>query len=216
MGLVALLSRLLPEPHIATAVAGVFLGATWLRLGSLDDEALARFGLSFGGLLHSSRIRYARLLREFGQAIAWAFGAALATFLPFVWAWRAYWHIHGSFALSMSLFEVGNEALGQLVLVALPEEVFYRGYVQSRLAHADWSRFRTPAARSAFAIALTSVLFAVSHVVTIRSVGRLAVFFPSLVFGWLRARTRGVGASVVFHASCNVLSTVLVDAYIGH
>jgi membrane protease YdiL (CAAX protease family) len=42
---------------------------------------------------------------------------------------------------------------------------------------------------------------------------RLAVIFPSLVFGWLRARTGGIGASLTFHAMCNVLSEILGRAY---
>ena len=36
-----------------------------------------------------------------------------------------------------------------------------------------------------------------------------AVFFPALVFGWLRARTGGIGASMLFHALCNVYSQAL-------
>ena len=40
--------------------------------------------------------------------------------------------------------------------------------------------------------------------------------FPSLVFGWLRARTEGVGASIAFHASCNLFSATLLQAYGPH
>ena len=42
---------------------------------------------------------------------------------------------------------------------------------------------------------------------------RLAVFFPALLFGWLRARTGGIGASVVFHALCNLFSATLARGY---
>jgi uncharacterized protein len=52
---------------------------------------------------------------------------------------------------------------------------------------------------------------------------RLSVFFPSLVFGWLRApkkgtpkkgmQTGGIGAAVAFHAACNIFSALLTDAY---
>jgi membrane protease YdiL (CAAX protease family) len=42
---------------------------------------------------------------------------------------------------------------------------------------------------------------------------RLAVFFPALLFGWLRARTGGIGASVCFHAICNVYSQLLGRGY---
>ena len=52
-------------------------------------------------------------------------------------------------------------------------------------------------------------VFAVGHFLTIRIPARLAVFFPALLFGWLRARTGGIGAGVVFHALCNVFSAAL-------
>ena len=42
---------------------------------------------------------------------------------------------------------------------------------------------------------------------------RLAVFFPALLFGWLRARTGGIGASVCLHAICNVYSQMLGRGY---
>ena len=55
--------------------------------------------------------------------------------------------------------------------------------------------------------------FALGHLATVHSPARLAVFFPSLLFGWLRARTRGIGASCLFHAMCNVFSEVLGKGY---
>jgi membrane protease YdiL (CAAX protease family) len=42
---------------------------------------------------------------------------------------------------------------------------------------------------------------------------RLAVFFPALLFGWLRARTGGIGASLTFHMLCNVYSQALGRGY---
>ena len=51
------------------------------------------------------------------------------------------------------------------------------------------------------------------HFVTIPVPARLAVFFPSLVFGWLRAKTGGIGAPLAFHAFCNVFSEILGRAY---
>ena len=59
------------------------------------------------------------------------------------------------------------------------------------------------------AILVTSVVFALGHFATIHEPARLAVFFPSLAFGFLRARTGGVGAGIVFHAACNVFSELL-------
>ncbi|MFI5301533.1 MAG: type II CAAX prenyl endopeptidase Rce1 family protein, partial [Polyangiales bacterium] len=44
------------------------------------------------------------------------------------------------------------------------------------------------------------------HLATVHDPARLAVFFPSLLFGWMRARTGGIGAGIAFHAACNLLS----------
>jgi membrane protease YdiL (CAAX protease family) len=60
---------------------------------------------------------------------------------------------------------------------------------------------------------LTSAIFAVGHLFTELNAARLAVFFPSLVFGFLRARTKGIGASVAFHAMCNLFSAYLLHSY---
>ena len=56
-------------------------------------------------------------------------------------------------------------------------------------------------------------VFALGHFATIREPTRLAVFFPSLLFGWLRARTGGVGAGIAFHTACNVFSELLRQGY---
>ncbi|HEV8550364.1 MAG TPA: CPBP family glutamic-type intramembrane protease, partial [Polyangiaceae bacterium] len=36
---------------------------------------------------------------------------------------------------------------------------------------------------------------------------------PALLFGWLRARTRGIGASVALHALCNLFASYLARSY---
>jgi hypothetical protein len=108
---------------------------------------------------------------------------------------------------------LAERVLGQLVLVALPEEAFYRGYLQSRLADAFPMRRRLFGAPVGFAIVLTSALFAVGHLATIPAPARLAVFFPSLLFGWLRSRTKGIGAGLAYHASCNIFSELLFRGY---
>ena len=62
-------------------------------------------------------------------------------------------------------------------------------------------------------ILAASAIFALGHIATIHAPARLAVFFPALVFGWLRARTGGIGASIAYHALCNVFSEALGRGY---
>jgi len=99
--------------------------------------------------------------------------------------------------------------LMQLLLVALPEEVFYRGYVQSRLSGLLKARVLVFGGDIGPAVLLTSVLFAVGHLIAIPHPGRLAVFFPSLLFGWLRSRTGSVAPSILMHGMSNVLLAIL-------
>jgi len=97
-----------------------------------------------------------------------------------------------------------------LIVVAFPEEVFYRGYLQTRLAPLFRGRRRILGVSMGWHVVAASALFALSHLVMIPSAGRLLVFFPGLLFGYLRERTGSVVAPAVIHALSNVLVEVLV------
>ena len=94
-------------------------------------------------------------------------------------------------------------------MIALPEEAFYRGYLQTALDDAWPPRWTLFGARIGVAIPLSCAVFALGHLATDPSPARLAVFFPALVFAFLRARTGGIGAGVLFHAACNLFVVLL-------
>lgn len=100
-------------------------------------------------------------------------------------------------------------ALNQVLVVALPEELFFRGYLLGRL-EAHWPPHRrllgAPVGR---ALVASAVLFALGHFLVDFNPQRLAVFFPGLVFAWMRARTGSVAAGAAYHAACNLLSELL-------
>jgi len=211
--LVTAASALLPDRYVATAVGFLFLGATWVLVWRKDDARVERSGLALGGLVLPGDIDGGRLARSVASALGWALLFAALTFVPFFFGWRKYWHARGTFALRVSAPEVLNEIFGQLVIIALPEEAFYRGYLQSRLDDAFPHRIRLLGADVGLALVVTSIIFALGHFATIHEPARLAVLFPSLAFGWLRARTKGIGAGLVFHAMCNVFSELLGRGY---
>ncbi len=98
--------------------------------------------------------------------------------------------------------------IDQTFVVALPEEFFYRGYLQTRLRDA-WPQGRLFfGGRLGPAFWLTAVLFALGHL-AIFEVWRLAVFFPALLFAWMRERTGSVVGAALFHAAANLLVQVL-------
>ncbi len=104
-------------------------------------------------------------------------------------------------------------ALTQIVVVAIPEELFFRGYLQGRLEERWPPRRLLLGAPVGWATVAGSALFALGHVLVDFDPQRLAVFIPGLVFGWMRARTGSIAAGATFHALCNVYSDVLHTSF---
>ena len=104
-------------------------------------------------------------------------------------------------------------AANQVLVIALPEEMFFRGYLLGRLEACWPSRRRLGGALVGPALLVSAVLFALGHFLVDFNPQRLAVFFPALVFGWMRARTGSVAAGTAFHALCNLLADVLHMSY---
>lgn len=193
---------MLPPPPEAAPHSPRARGPAWDPLGIVD-------------LLGAIRAAAPAAARETGFALL----VALVVFPPFVVGFYLYTEPPQPFAWGNVLGSAPQLAawaemlLAQLVMVALPEEAFFRGYVQTRLAgatHATDPRLRAPAA-----LVAQAALFAVVHLASVLHVLRLAVFFPALLFGWIRARRGGIGASLVFHALCNLLSEVLTRGWLS-
>jgi len=84
----------------------------------------------------------------------------------------------------------------QLLGVSLPEEIFFRGFLQETLGN----NLRT--------VFFTSILFAVAHLPAFFFSGdtfALLTFFPSLLMGILYLRTSNVVPPTIFHFLSNVL-----------
>jgi len=209
------LSYLLPESWAATGVGFTFLLASYgLVVRSDDTQQIRAYGLSMGGLLEAGPLSASRLLRATLGALGYALAAALVIYPCFWLGFRIWWKV-GAFHPA-PLGPVISDALGQLLVIALPEEAFYRGYLQTSLERElapKLSIFGTPIG---WGVVLTSAIFAAGHLFTELNPARLAVFFPSLVFGFLRIRSKGIGASVAFHAMCNLFSAYLLHSYFGH
>ncbi|MEZ4293872.1 MAG: MrtC family glutamic-type intramembrane protease [Polyangiaceae bacterium] len=209
---VALVSRFAPKSFAATGVGLVFLFATWFLTIRKDDTDAGAWGLSLGGLLDRDRIAPNKLLRDTAVALAWAAAFALIVFPPFYFGYRFFWHPRHPFAFKLP-GSLADELAGQLFVIALPEEAFYRGYLQTALDNALRPKVRILGAELGVGYLLAAAIFAVGHVLTAPSPARLAVFFPALLFGYLRSRTRGIGAGVVFHAACNLYSATLARGF---
>ena len=100
-------------------------------------------------------------------------------------------------------------ALIHFLAVALPEELFYRGYLQPRLC----STFKDHKIGCGFrwnhGIAITAALFALAHFLGEYNPARLGPFFPALLFGLLRRRSGSIGGAVLLHGMYNLLGALL-------
>jgi len=211
--LVTALSYGVPAEHSASAVGLAFLGVTYvLCLRDPWTDGATRYGLSLGGLLDPEPIAWSELVRSAASELGFALAVAAVVFPPFWLGFRAWWSPVSPFrAASLSL--LGEDAPGQFLVIALPEEAFYRGYLETRLDEAWPPRFRLLGAYLGPGVVVTSAVFALGHVATELHPSRLAVFFPSLLFGWMRARRRGIGAAAAFHALCNLFASYLARSY---
>ncbi len=146
-----------------------------------------------------------------GRGVVLALVLAAITFPPYMPAYKWWFGRTRPFDLHLpSTF--WQEVVGYFLLVALPEEAFYRGYLQTRLDGVFKKKVRVLGADVGWSLVVTSALFALGHLVEPR-LDKLGTFFPGLVFGWMRARTGSIGGAVVFHALCDIWAQVLRYGY---
>jgi len=208
---------LLPESH-AIHVHGLILGpVAALRANRVRgrrrrnqrkrgglDRLLAYYG-------RGARFRSGAFLLDMGRALL----VALVTFVPFGVAyffWRdllspAHLHAHWRFAIPP---DPGELLLKNLLLVALPEEAFYRGYLEHRLERVWKTRRSLLWIPLGLAPIVASGLFALGHFAgEWTTPGRLAPFFPAFVFSALTRRSGSIAGAVVYHALSNLFSATL-------
>jgi uncharacterized protein len=207
-------------------LAGLFLTVA-VRMSERQPDGLIRYGISLGGLLERSErprsgiwgaicdlgAALARALPSGLRELAVALAIALIVFPAFALGFYL-WHAPAQpFHLEFPA-ELPSYLLAQLLVVALPEEALFRGYMQGRLSDAFPARMRLFGARLSLpAWLIQALLFASLHVVTNLHPSRLAVFFPGLLFGLIRELRGGIGAALVFHALCNLFADVLARSW---
>jgi hypothetical protein len=135
----------------------------------------------------------------------------VARFVPRA-ALRLHWPSSGAGVLDdlgAALQVVATHVLG----VALPEETFYRGYLQPRLEALWQPRWRWLGVRIGLGAVVASALFASGHFLGEWNPLRLGPFFPGLVFAWMRNKSGTVMGAIGFHAACNLVSEILSTQY---
>lgn len=224
------ITRLRPVPalqeYVHLAVAALFLVVA-LRMAQREDGGVERYGMDLAGLLSPPDDAQppgplglwdlARALRAAApvalRETAVALGVALVIFPPFALAFQLWHQPTGPFVFEPTR-ALGAPLLAHLLVVGLPEEALFRGYFQTRLTDA-WPRaHRLLGARLSIPAWLgQAALFGLLHFLVDLDPARLAVFFPGLLFGWLRGWRGGIGAAIVVHALSNVYIDILTRGW---
>jgi membrane protease YdiL (CAAX protease family) len=210
--------------NLAGVAAFLFIAVPDARLRARGED-WPDYGVPLFGL------RDARTWRAFGRGALVALAVAAVVFPAFAAGFWAYGELlphlpqrvaaalapyTGTPRLALRLPDgLATLALVQLLVVALPEEMFYRGFVQTAWARRAPERGVTVlGARLGAGFLWTQLLFAAGHLVVLEP-WRLGTFFPGLLFGWLRARTGDVAAAVVLHALSNLFIATLEASFYG-
>lgn len=156
-----------------------------------------------------------RSVRDWQRSIGWFAAMVLWVIPPFLVAnhfWQE-WIFHRIF-LPRAIPEWVPTLITQLFLVALPEEIFFRGWLQNRLKRVFERRWSVLGVGVGWGWILTAALFAAAHSVIFYQWWHFAIFFPGLVFGWLREKTGTITAPTLFHCVSNLAVTWIGVSYI--
>jgi len=91
-------------------------------------------------------------------------------------------------------------AITTLLLAAIPEEWFFRGYFMTRLGGDSRANL------------ISSVFFSLMHGLTRGWLIAPQVFLPSLLFGWVFQRSRNLPLVILLHALSNLMYAVVVSS----
>lgn len=205
--------------NLGALVAIVFLYLTVL-VANRRGEELADFGFCSRPRLRSIAIAFTYIAVVFPiftagfvmfYDLACAKGSLLAPLAPpgICFGFGGWDSAHWP-ALGLATLEL---AFVQVVVIALPEELFFRGLIHQLCERALPPKRRVWGGGLGWALIISSALFAFGHLAVTFDPRRLAVFFPGLVFGWMRSATGSIFAGVVAHTASNLFIHILQKVF---
>jgi len=156
-----------------------------------------------------SYVTYGLTLRRPGS-VGFHVAVSIAVFVPYMIGHYAlaHWWQGAGFRLRVPV-HFGESVIEQALVIALPEEFFFRGYLQTQLDRV-WQRpYTILGTPCGVGLPVAAAVFAACHV-PYGGVGRLVVFFPGLLYGWLRARTDTIAVPALYHAASNLLMQIML------
>ncbi|HUS31050.1 MAG TPA: CPBP family intramembrane glutamic endopeptidase [Kofleriaceae bacterium] len=202
--------------HLGSAlVSVVFLYAPIIYLGRFRDEDIYDYGFRWqplGKSLGTALVAIAIIFPLFAVGYFAFYEVAchskqLVHLVPRNMCVH-YGGLHAIHAPAMS-GKLAEFILVQLLVVALPEELFFRGFLLGLLEKRFPPKRRFLGGGIGLALVLSSLAFALIHLPKDGDPRVLATFFPGLLFGWMRSRTKSIVASTVAHGFSNILIRIL-------
>ena len=145
------------------------------------------------------------------EAVRLTFGVVAVILAPYLIGYHLYQGVFFGHSPSQRLpDDIALLIAHQIFFVAIPEEFFYRGYMQTRLNERFARKFLIFGVPMGWGAVISCAYFAFGHSLVEVQWWHFATFFPGLVFAWMREKTGGVVAGAFFHAFCNV-SVVMLD-----
>jgi membrane protease YdiL (CAAX protease family) len=99
--------------------------------------------------------------------------------------------------------------VNQFFATAIPEECFFRGYLQSQLDLVWPPRWRLLGANVGPGLFVAALLFGLCHILH-GGPGRLVTALPGIWYGWQRARSGSIAAPALYHATSNFLMATML------
>ncbi len=138
----------------------------------------------------------------------WVTLATLVFYPPLFFAYNITF-LHRTIAspTTQELMRAVTKGLIAIAVAAIPEEFFFRGYIQEHVfAGFDKKILKIISLKNLF----TSLLFGLVHAVAFLDITRAATFFPSLLFGLFTEKSRGrIFYSISYHVVSNILAFIL-------
>jgi len=200
-------ARSWPAVEGVVLLAVTFPLAVWLRvptlwfvaplaLITLTQRSYADYGLT---VVNPGSLRF-HVAVVLGVFVPYALGHyAIAR-----WWWGADFRFQLPEQFATAVFD-------QLLIIGLSEEFFFRGYLQTQFDRV-WGRpYRCLGAHWGVGLPLAAALFAVCHMWS-GGPARLIVFFPGLLYGWLRARTDTILVPAAYHGVSNLVMQVMLES----
>ena len=104
--------------------------------------------------------------------------------------------------------------LYQFLCIAIAEEVFFRGYVQSNILRLTNPMVgKLPRLQQWLSIVISAACFAGVHIIVQGQIISVLTFLPGVVLGWLFIRTRSLLAPILFHGLANAWYLVMATVF---